>query len=100
MAITFFTEELGTMRTFHISAAVTKGADVSSIEASYDSKVKIIGRNLVVNSEGCQIVMSRTCEVLFIVEKGNERARNIILKPTNYPAKNDLIVNYEVFLLT
>jgi DNA-directed RNA polymerase subunit beta' len=65
-----------TMRTFHIGGAATKGAEISSIEASYDSKVKIIGRNLVVNSEGCQIVMSRACEVLFIDEKGNERARN------------------------
>jgi len=65
-----------TMRTFHIGGAATKGAEVSSVEASYDAKVRTINRNLVVNSEGRQIVMSRSCEVLLIDEKGNERARH------------------------
>ncbi len=65
-----------TMRTFHIGGAATKGAEISSVEASYDAKIKIIGRNLVVNSEGCQIVMSRSCEVLLIDDKGNERSRH------------------------
>ena len=64
-----------TMRTFHIGGAATKGAEVSSIEASYEAKVKIKGRNLVVNSEGKQIVMSRSCEVLLVDDKGNERSR-------------------------
>ena len=64
-----------TMRTFHIGGAATKNAEVSSIEASYDTKVKILGRNLVVNSEGLQIVMSRSCEVLLVDDKGSERAR-------------------------
>ena len=67
-----------TMRTFHIGGAATKGAEVSSVEASYDAKVKIISRNLVINSEGRQIVMSRSCEVLLVDEKGNERSRNKI----------------------
>ncbi|RTK92361.1 MAG: DNA-directed RNA polymerase subunit beta' [Rickettsiales bacterium] len=64
-----------TMRTFHIGGAATKGAEVSSIEASYEAKVKIKGRNLVINSEGKQIVMSRACEVLLVDDKGNERSR-------------------------
>lgn len=64
-----------TMRTFHIGGAATKGAEVSSVEASYDAKVKILGRNLVINSEGLQIVMSRSCEVLLVDSKGSERAR-------------------------
>ncbi len=64
-----------TMRTFHIGGAATKGTEVSSIEASYEAKVKIKGRNLVINSEGRQIVMSRSCEVLLVDEKGNERSR-------------------------
>lgn len=67
-----------TMRTFHIGGAATKGAEMSSVEASYDAKVKIVGRNLVVNSEGRQIVMSRACEILLIDDKGNERSRNKI----------------------
>lgn len=64
-----------TMRTFHIGGAATKGTEASAVEAFYDAKVKILGRNLVVNSEGMQIVMSRSCEVLLVDEKGNERAR-------------------------
>lgn len=64
-----------TMRTFHIGGAATKGTEVSSIEASYEAKVKIKGRNLVINSEGRQIVMSRSCEVLLVDDKGNERSR-------------------------
>ena len=65
-----------TMRTFHIGGAATKGAEVSAVEASYEAKIKIIGRNLVINSEGKQIVMSRSCEVLLIDDNGNERSRH------------------------
>lgn len=64
-----------TMRTFHIGGAATKSTEVSSLEASYNAKVKIISRNLVINSEGQQIVMSRSCEVLLLDDKGTERAR-------------------------
>ena len=64
-----------TMRTFHIGGAATKGTEASSIESSYDAKIKILGRNLVINSSGMQIVMSRTCEVLLVDDKGSERAR-------------------------
>ncbi len=64
-----------TMRTFHIGGAATKGTEVSSVEASYAAKIKILGRNLVINSAGMQVVMSRSCEVLLVDDKGNERAR-------------------------
>jgi DNA-directed RNA polymerase subunit beta' len=64
-----------TMRTFHIGGAATKGTEVSSVEASFEAKVKIKGRNLVINSEGRQIVMSRSCEVLLVDDKGTERSR-------------------------
>ncbi|RYE06296.1 MAG: DNA-directed RNA polymerase subunit beta' [Rickettsiaceae bacterium] len=65
-----------TMRTFHIGGAATKGAEVSSIEASHESKIKILNRNLVTNSENKQVVMSRSCEILLIDNKGNEKARH------------------------
>jgi DNA-directed RNA polymerase subunit beta' len=64
-----------TMRTFHIGGAATRGVEVSSIEASHDAKVKILSLNLVTNSEGHQIVMSRSCEVLLVDSKGIEKAR-------------------------
>lgn len=68
-----------TMRTFHIGGAATKGTEVSSVEASYAAKVKILGRNLVINSAGVQVVMSRSCEVLLVDDKGSERARYKVL---------------------
>jgi len=64
-----------TMRTFHIGGAATKSTEVSSVEASYAAKVKVLSRNLVINSEGIQIVMSRSCEVLLVDDKGLEKAR-------------------------
>jgi DNA-directed RNA polymerase subunit beta' len=65
-----------TMRTFHIGGAATRGVEVSSIEATHEAKVKILNRNLVTDSEGRQIVMSRSCEVLLIDGKGQEKARH------------------------
>lgn len=64
-----------TMRTFHIGGAATKGIEVSSIEASHEAKAKILSKNLVTDSEGRRIVMSRLCEVILVDSKGNERAR-------------------------
>ncbi|XP_044733292.1 DNA-directed RNA polymerase subunit beta' [Chrysoperla carnea] len=67
-----------TMRTFHIGGTATKGAEVSSVEASYDAKVKILSRNVVINSEERKIVMSRNCELLLLDNNGNEKARSKI----------------------
>src|SRR6266700_1515234 len=39
-----------TMRTFHIGGAVQRGAEQSSVEAAYDGLIKIINRNVVINS--------------------------------------------------
>jgi DNA-directed RNA polymerase subunit beta' len=64
-----------TMRTFHIGGAATKGAEVSSIEVSSDAKVKILSHNVVTNSEGAKIVMSRSCEVILLDSKGHEKSR-------------------------
>jgi DNA-directed RNA polymerase subunit beta' len=64
-----------TMRTFHIGGAVTKGAEISNIEASHDAKVMLINKNLVKDSAGRNIVMSRTCELLLLDARGHERAR-------------------------
>lgn len=65
-----------TMRTFHIGGAATKGAEISSIEASHDAKIKVLGRNVVIDSEHRKIVMSRGCELLLLDANGNERARH------------------------
>jgi len=64
-----------TMRTFHIGGAATKGAEVSNIEASYDAKIFFVNHNVVVDSEGRKVVMSRSCEVILADDKEHEKAR-------------------------
>ena len=64
-----------TMRTFHIGGAATRGVEVSSIEASHNAKVTLVNRNLVQDSSGRHIVMSRACEIVLIDDKQRERAR-------------------------
>jgi DNA-directed RNA polymerase subunit beta' len=64
-----------TMRTFHIGGAATRGAEESSVEAAMDAKVKIINQNLVKDSEGRQVVMSRSCKILLCDGTNQEKAR-------------------------
>jgi DNA-directed RNA polymerase subunit beta' len=61
-----------TMRTFHIGGAVQRGAEQSSVEAAYDGVVKIINRNVVVNSTSTPVVMGRNCELAVMDETGRE----------------------------
>ncbi len=64
-----------TMRTFHIGGAATKGAEISNVEASYDAKVFLVNRNVVIDSEQRKVVMSRSCEIILADDKGLEKAR-------------------------
>jgi len=64
-----------TMRTFHIGGAAQRGAEQSSVEASHDGTVQIKNRNVVMNSQGAPIVMSRNCEIVLTDDKDRERAR-------------------------
>lgn len=64
-----------TMRTFHIGGAATRGAEVSSVEAAYDAKVKILNMNAVKDSANNKIIMSRSCEVILLDDKGQEKTR-------------------------
>ncbi len=65
-----------TMRTFHIGGAATRGAEISSVEAISASKIKVLNRNVVIDSSNNHIVMSRSCEILLLDEKGQEKARH------------------------
>ena len=65
-----------TMRTFHIGGAAQRGAEQSFVEASFDGKVKVNNRNVVVNSQDIPVVMSRNCEMLLLDEQGREKARH------------------------
>jgi DNA-directed RNA polymerase subunit beta' len=64
-----------TMRTFHIGGAAQRGAEVSAVEASHDGTVVVKNRNVVINSVGVPVVMSRNCEIVLTDDKGRERAR-------------------------
>ncbi|MEQ5774866.1 MULTISPECIES: DNA-directed RNA polymerase subunit beta' [unclassified Thalassospira] len=64
-----------TMRTFHIGGAAQRGAEVSGVEANFDSTVKIKNYAVVNNSKGVNIVMARNMEILLIDKNGRERAK-------------------------
>jgi DNA-directed RNA polymerase subunit beta' len=67
-----------TMRTFHIGGAAQRGAEQNSVEAGFDAKVVVRNKNLVTNSEGLSVVMSRNCEVVLLDDLGREKARHRI----------------------
>ncbi len=64
-----------TMRTFHIGGAAQRGAEQSSVEASYDGRITIRNRSVVINSQNVPIVMSRNCEIVLFDDRDRERAR-------------------------
>ena len=65
-----------TMRTFHIGGAAQRGAEQSTVEASIGAQVKLHNRNVVTNSDGILVVMSRNTEIILADEQGRERARH------------------------
>ena len=69
-----------TMRTFHIGGAAQRGAEQSSIEAAFSAKVSLTNRNVVKNSSGVLIVMSRNMEATLLDDEGRERAKHRILR--------------------
>ncbi len=64
-----------TMRTFHIGGAAQRGVEQSYVEATHDLKVTIENLQVVTNSSGAVVVMSRNCEIALIDDNGRERAR-------------------------
>ena len=65
-----------TMRTFHIGGAAQRGAEQSSIEASFDATIKIENLNVVINSDKVAIVMARNSEIVLIDTTGQARAKH------------------------
>jgi DNA-directed RNA polymerase subunit beta' len=65
-----------TMRTFHIGGAAQRGAEQSSVEAAFDTKVMLKNTGIVKDSSGGQIVMTRNSELVLVDDKGRERARH------------------------
>lgn len=67
-----------TMRTFHIGGAAQRGAEKSSIESSYHAKVTFKNLNVVTNSSGHNVVISRNGEIVLVDEQERERVRHRI----------------------
>jgi DNA-directed RNA polymerase subunit beta' len=65
-----------TMRTFHIGGAVQKSSEQSSVEAPVDGVLTVENSNIVEDSEGRKVVMSRACELVISDAKGNEKSRH------------------------
>jgi len=64
-----------TMRTFHIGGAAQKTTVQSSAITSYAGIMKLVHKNLVVDSSGKNILMSRNCEAVILDINNIERAR-------------------------
>lgn len=62
-----------TMRTFHVGGAAQKGAEQSSIEAVFKSKIRFVDVEVVKDLNDLNVVVSRNGEVLQLDNKGNER---------------------------
>ena len=65
-----------TMRTFHIGGAAQRGAEQSTVEAPLDATITIANKNVVKNSDGRLIAMSRNLEIVLKDENNRERARH------------------------
>ncbi len=62
-----------TMRTFHIGGTASSVSEQSTHEASHDGKVKLLNRNVVEDSKGRLVVMSRNMEIVIVDDEGRER---------------------------
>ena len=62
-----------TMRTFHIGGTASSVSEQSTHEASHDGKVKLLNRNVVTDSKGRLVVMSRNMELVIVDDAGRER---------------------------
>ncbi|MBL4612933.1 MAG: hypothetical protein JKY91_04245 [Emcibacter sp.] len=62
-----------TMRTFHIGGTASSVSEQSTHEASHDGKIKLLNRNVVKDSKGRLVVMSRNMEVVIVDDEGRER---------------------------
>ena len=68
-----------TMRTFHIGGAAQQ-TEQSSIESAIDGTLKLIKGNIIKDSNGSDVVMSRDAEVVILDLNNRERSRNRIPK--------------------
>ena len=64
-----------TMNTFHIGGAVQKSATQSDVISSVEGKLAILHKNIIKNSQGQNILMSRNCELVILDDQNIEKVR-------------------------
>ncbi len=95
-----------TMRTFHIGGAAQRGAETSSVESSHDATLTLSNKNIVTDSKGRLVVMSRTCEIVLRDENNRERARfkvpygaRLLAKENEKVKKGQKLADWDPFTL-
>jgi DNA-directed RNA polymerase subunit beta' len=95
-----------TMRTFHIGGAAQRGAETSSVESSHDSTLTLSNKNIVTDSNGRSVVMSRTCEIVLRDDNNRERARykvpygaRLLAKENDKVKKGQKIADWDPYTL-
>ncbi len=64
-----------TMNTFHSGGVMQKASVQSTATVLHEGHVQFVHKNVVLDSEGKKILMSRNCEAVVVDTKGIERAR-------------------------
>ena len=82
-----------TMRTFHVGGIARQSAVQSDIISSHSGRVVLLNHNVVRNSDGLDIVMSRSCEVSIVGENNDEKVRYKIPYGSTLYFKNEAEIN-------
>jgi DNA-directed RNA polymerase subunit beta' len=95
-----------TMRTFHIGGAAQRGAEQSSVESTHDSTLTLSNKNIVTDSKGRLVVMSRTCEIVLRDDNKRERARfkvpygaRLLVKENDKVKKGQKLADWDPYTL-
>ena len=91
-----------TMRTFHIGGAAQGQAEQSQIEVPVDGQLRIVNQRLVRDSQGRQVVLGRSSELVVYDEVGRERARHklpngtrLLVEPDSRVEKGQVVAEWD-----
>lgn len=93
-----------TMRTFHIGGVAQKAAIQSAAIAGVNGKIRYAHKNVVLDSKGVKVVMSRNCEAIIVDDNGREKERHkipygskILLSHDEYTKTGEKIAEWDPF---
>ena len=92
-----------TMRTFHIGGAAQQ-TEQSSIESAIDGTLKLVNGNIIKDSNGSEVVMSRDAEIVVLDANKRERSKNkvpkgarLLFKDGSKILKGDKLVEWDPY---